>query len=370
MDWLESPFEAAVCGTIFIMVLGCAGGSSVELMPHLSGWSSSEETCDPEAGECPDADEVCVYNPYVLAEGAEVDLNGYQPWMGSECGDAPDDEAICVQRPDPSDGDYSRPVCSCDRTTYESPAAAHADGASIDYFGECRPLMPHVEESSSLELCDLGAGECGAGETCVLEPFIKRIGNGGYPTTKCEETSDDSTRVEAGTYSNGDGDEDFRPEGHGFCVDVEAGAATNSYPGDDSPVCGCDGQTYQSNAAAHAAGTSVSKQAACEESSGEDCTGDAISCPPTEFCRIPAEEACGTSGECAVPPEDCSSTDSKVCGCDGTTYRNECVAHQNETSVQSTGTCTSGDESDGSEEDESLQPPRYDEGPDLPDEEE
>ncbi len=356
MDWWpESDAETVIYGVIFVMALGCGGGGGVELMPHLSGWGSSEARCNPDQNECPNGNEVCVYNPYIVDDGAEIDLNGYDAWIGSECGEAPDDEGICVERPAPDDGDYHRPVCSCDRTTYENPSAAHADGASIDYYGECRQLLPHIEEGSSLDLCDLGAGECPASEECLLEPF-KRV-NGEYPTTKCLESDGDTTRVEAGTYSNGYGDEDFRPGGHGFCVSVESGASTGSYPGDEDPVCGCDGETYPSNAAAHAAGTSVAKQAACDESSGQFCRPGAISCPPSEYCEADGDRPCEDSGECVAPPSECPSGESKVCGCDGVTYRNTCVAHREGVPVAGEGACTT---MSGEIGDERLQPPEYD----------
>jgi len=69
-----------------------------------------------------------------------------------------------------------------------------------------------------------------------------------------------------------------------------------------------------------------------------------IPCPkPTEqWCDFPKESVCGVAdflGVCRQKPEICTDHYLPVCGCDGFTYSNECVAHQYLTDVAYTGKC-------------------------------
>jgi len=63
-----------------------------------------------------------------------------------------------------------------------------------------------------------------------------------------------------------------------------------------------------------------------------------LDCPDGQFCET-AEGDCLGSGVCTPLPDLCFGDYVPVCGCDGRTYSNECVAHYNGISVEFQGTC-------------------------------
>lgn len=80
-----------------------------------------------------------------------------------------------------------------------------------------------------------------------------------------------------------------------------------------------------------------------EALSGATCGGrGGKACGAGEYCRFAESAQCGRadqSGRCARLPKSCPSARAAVCGCDGVTYRNACVAHSGGVSVSSQGAC-------------------------------
>lgn len=75
------------------------------------------------------------------------------------------------------------------------------------------------------------------------------------------------------------------------------------------------------------------------------CTKD-NQCAANEFCEFPAgtcpKNNSGAQGTCVAKPENCTQQFDPVCGCDDTTYGNDCTRQQAGVSLKSTGECGGG----------------------------
>jgi hypothetical protein len=113
-----------------------------------------------------------------------------------------------------------------------------------------------------------------------------------------------------------------------------------------APVCGCDDRTFGNACQAASHGVSVATEGECPErvaAAGEICgTRGALPCGDGLFCDFPTTANCGRAdapGTCAPKPEICDARVHHVCGCDGTTYENECAAHRAGVSVELPRAC-------------------------------
>lgn len=109
------------------------------------------------------------------------------------------------------------------------------------------------------------------------------------------------------------------------------------------PVCGCDGRTYSNPCEAAAAGVNVAARGACAVDGGAPDGGSGgcrtnADCARTDYCAKAAGDCMG-SGVCTARPGVCPGIFDPVCGCDGTTHSNACVAGSRGQNVASRGEC-------------------------------
>lgn len=169
-----------------------------------------------------------------------------------------------------------QPVCGCDGVTYSNACLAAAAGVGLAGDGECVPgSCTTSSECAGGEFCQRTPGACDAVGVCSARPSI--------------------------------------------CTDVL------------EPVCGCDGQTYGNACEAAAAGVSVAGQGSCDCEDNADCLSGS-------YCEKPIG-ACSGQGACSAVPRACTRELDPVCGCDGTTYPNPCVAAAAGVSIRFAGSC-------------------------------
>jgi hypothetical protein len=279
------------CDDIYSPVCGCDGKTYAnECEANGAGQSASSK------GECGDP------NP---GDGTCGGLLPKDCEQGEYCNFAPettcgsgDQTGKCEAIPGACDLVYA-PVCGCDGMTYGNSCAAAMAGVSVAAQGECNS--------------DPGDGTCGGktGAMCGASQYCN------YPP-----------EASCGRF-----------DATGKCTDIPEGRACITLY---DPVCGCDGKTYGNSCEANLAGASIDHDGACN-AAGTICGGFiGVQCDAGQYCDYPPEMACGNadgSGVCRDIPEACTAQADPVCGCDGETYGNACLAASNGVSVLSKGAC-------------------------------
>ncbi len=197
-------------------------------------------------------------------------------------------------------------------------------GTCPDPNGRCTFAL---DSSESLIECML----CMVGET--LDPLLHRLyGTPADESQSCGGCS--STQCREGFYCE---------PPPGSCAETpEVGAcvqAPEECPAFYEPVCGCDGVTYGNNCERRAAGIGIHHRGPCKTHCGAADDGDV--CPDGTFCEgLPGHcDDASTVGSCEPIPEACPDVRQPVCGCDGTTYGNDCERRTAGVRILQRGAC-------------------------------
>jgi hypothetical protein len=260
----------------------------------------------------------------------------------------------CTKRPGPICPKIYKPVCGCNGKTYANDCEAGSAGVSIKSSGKCATTSgcSTNKDCKTTEFCAKAEGQCTAKGSCKVKPTAcpkiykpvcgcdgKTYANSCEASAKgmtvksqgkCVMTSGCSTNKDCKTT-------EFCAKAEGQCTAKGSCKVKPTFcPKVYIPVCGCDGKTYGNACEASAKGMTVKAKGKCATTTGCKSNTD---CSKSDYCKRPTGQ-CTAVGQCTKRPGPiCPRIYKPVCGCDGKTYSNDCVAGSAGASLKSSSKC-------------------------------